>query len=162
MNNYVSMSAEKPFIQNIRHQLVDFYEGSLWVTEAFKTKVAPLPGEIALWKKPPFVYSIAGQVAHMAAWRNFVHQKIVHNDGFDIEDNSPQDWPPVNDWREVLKTFEKTQEYLLTDLHNFEAGRLDAIVPGRSYNFAHLLNGLVQHDLYHYGQIGTILAVIKR
>lgn len=156
------MIHDNHFNQNVKQQLVDFYEGALWVTEPFKIKVASLPESVALQKKEPFVYSIAGQVAHMAAWRNFVHQKISGNSAFNIEDNSPEDWPQVSDWSEVLRIFEQSQQDLLKDLDTFDLQRMNDIVPGRSYSFSYLLTGIVQHDLYHYGQIGTILAVFNR
>jgi hypothetical protein len=34
--------------------------------------------------------------------------------------------------------------------------RLEAIVPGRSYNFYHLFQGMIQHAVYHGGQVALL------
>jgi hypothetical protein len=47
---------------------------------------------------------------------------------------------------------------LLEAVSSFSESRLDETVPGASYSFYNMLHGLVQHDLYHAGQI----AIMKR
>jgi hypothetical protein len=52
----------------------------------------------------------------------------------------------------------ETGERLAGEIEAFDDARLSEIVPGREYDFYHLFHGVVQHSLYHAGQI----AILKR
>lgn len=41
-------------------------------------------------------------------------------------------------------------------IEDFGDEKLETIVPGRDYNFYHLFRGIVQHSLYHAGQIALL------
>ncbi len=43
-------------------------------------------------------------------------------------------------------------------IEGFADARLEEVVPGREYDFYYLFHGIVQHSLYHGGQI----AMLKR
>lgn len=49
----------------------------------------------------------------------------------------------------------KAQE-LETVIKTFDEARLRNTVPGRDYNFYFLFHGVVQHSLYHAGQIALL------
>ena len=46
-----------------------------------------------------------------------------------------------------------SQEALIHELSERNDSLLDEQVPGRSYNFYVLLQGIIQHDIYHLGQM---------
>ncbi len=98
----------------------------------------------------------------MLAWRNFVLQKLTGNDDFDIIDNSLDDWPEVNDWETLVKKFDECHFNILQAIQKFPPEKWDYKVPLRDYTFMYLINGILEHDYYHYGQIGSILAEITR
>ena len=47
-------------------------------------------------------------------------------------------------------------QHFITQLEKFDDAKLQAIVPGRPYDFYHLFHGIVQHSLYHGGQIAML------
>ena len=50
-----------------------------------------------------------------------------------------------------------SQEELITELEKREDDEfLEEIVPGREYDFYTMLHGILQHDLYHSGQISIL------
>jgi uncharacterized damage-inducible protein DinB len=85
----------------------------------------------------------------MASDKTFV---ILHAD---------QDWPSIkesdeNSWQKDLQVLENSQQALLLALNRMNDGNLGEIVSGREYTFYTLLHGIIQHDLYHIGQIALL------
>ena len=152
----------KAVIENILKQLDDFYNGRSWVTDKLGKKVFYLTSPVAFKKVAGHSHSVAELIVHINAWRNFGVQKLTGNDDFDIEDNSPGDWPGPADWNTIQKEFETCHQNLLTAIKNFPLEKWHAIVPLRSYSFLYLINGIVEHDYYHFGQINSLLAAIRR
>ncbi len=146
----------------IVRQLSDFYEEDNWVTENFKQKVLSISSGDALRNVNGHTHAIAALVAHMYTWRYFVLQKLTGNDSYDIKDNSEDDWPIVEDWHKLTQEFDDCHQALIKAIRSFPADRLDDIVPLRRYTFSYLINGILEHDFYHSGQIGSILAEINR
>jgi len=68
-----------------------------------------------------------------------------------------KDWPPVTgEWPAALGKIFTTAEALAQAIDAFPDSRLDDTVPGRDYNFYYLFHGIVQHSLYHAGQISLL------
>lgn len=151
----------KALTERVIKQLSDFYDGNSWVTDNFQKKILSLSDDVAMQKAQGSTHSIAALVCHTNAWRNFVLQKLTGNDSYDIEDNSVADWPLPTDWNAIRKEFETCHSDLINAINSFPVQKLNDTVPGRSYSFIYLLNGIVEHDYYHYGQIGAVLAAIK-
>jgi uncharacterized damage-inducible protein DinB len=152
----------KTVVERAKMQLAEFYNGDIWVTDNFKKKVLSIePGE-ALKKIQGHNHSVAQLVGHITAWRNFALQKLTGNNNYDIEDDSTVDWPEPNDWNVVCREFEVCHQNLLTAIENFPPDNWNSTVAGRDYSFIYLITGIIQHDYYHYGQIGSVLAGIKK
>jgi uncharacterized damage-inducible protein DinB len=70
----------------------------------------------------------------------------------------PQSWPPVGDtspdaWRAARERFEEVHRRLRRAVAEVSDSRLSETVPGRDYPLYLMLYGVVQHALYHAGQI---------
>jgi hypothetical protein len=63
-------------------------------------------------------------------------------------------------WTEATGHLFQTGERLALAIESFGDTRLEDIVPGRRYDFYHLLHGVVQHSLYHGGQIAMLKRVV--
>lgn len=150
------------FKQNIIHQLNEFYSGEQWVTENFQRKVAILDARTAMNKVKFFNHTICEIVNHMTAWRYFAVKKLNGDAEFDIIDNTAADWPEIDSWELTLNKFFQSQQDLISGLNHFSDDRWYDTVPGRPYDFAYLANGILQHDYYHYGQIGCLIAAQQK
>jgi uncharacterized damage-inducible protein DinB len=149
-------------VNSVIKQLEDFYKGDPWVTDNFRKKIRPIAEAEAILRIEGHNHSIAQLVSHITAWTNFGLQKLTGNNDFDIEDNSPADWPQDDDWDRVCSEFGTSHQNLLLAIRDFPSDRWNSKVPGRNYSFLYMINGIVQHDYYHYGQIGSVLAAIKK
>jgi hypothetical protein len=72
-----------------------------------------------------------------------------------------QDWPLVGntseqDWQRAVSSFFSTHLQLVEAIKAFSDDRLESTVPGRGYNFYHLFQGMIQHAVYHGGQIALL------
>ena len=152
----------KIVIEGVLKQLTDFNNGNSWVTDKLGEKVFSLSSSVALKKVDNYSHTVAEQLAHIIAWRNFAVQKLTGNSNFDIEDNSPSDWPEPPGWTTLGKEYETCHQNLIEAIKNFPVEQLNAKVPGRSYSFIYLINGIVEHDYYHFGQINSLVAAIKK
>jgi len=152
----------KAVVDRVRIQLQEFYDGDPWVTQNFKDKVLSIEPTDAFARLNGHSHTAAQLVSHMTAWRNFAVQKLTGNDDYDIEDNSEADWPVPDDWEAVCAEFETSQKRLLAAIDGFPLDGWSGKVPKRNYSFLYMINGIVQHDYYHSGQIGSLLAGIKK
>jgi hypothetical protein len=71
------------------------------------------------------------------------------------------DWPPVHDtseaaWQNALAALENGHENLRQTIRRLADTRLGDVVPGKNYSVYFMLHGLIQHDLYHAGQIALL------
>jgi uncharacterized damage-inducible protein DinB len=145
-------------ISHIKNQFQQFYNGGNWVTTGARQKLLELDPSIIDQKQPGHRHTIAELVLHITAWRKFVLARLKGDDDFDIEDNTESDWPAFTSWDKVLEQFTEIQQDLEEALTSLDEKRLEEIVAGRTYRYAHMLQGMIHHDYYHYGQIGTLAA----
>lgn len=95
-------------------------------------------------------------VNHMASWKMFIIKKLEGDAEFDVVGDlnfTKIDNPTAEDWQAAQKRLKRIHEELMDMLKMTEDSMLLEGVPGRSYNFFFLLTGIVNHDLYHLGQI---------
>jgi len=152
----------KSIVDRTKTQLVEFYNGNCWVTDNFSNRVLSLTQEIALKKIQGHSHSVAELVGHIVAWRNFAVQKLIGNNNYDIDDESDVNWSDQHDWNTLCSEFESIHKKLISAIENLPINKWNAKVSGRNYSFIYLICGIVQHDYYHYGQIGSVLAAIER
>src|SRR5258708_2517323 len=130
----------KALIERILKQLNDFYNGDSWVTDKLGIRVFSHTPAVVFKKVPGHSHSVAQQVAHINAWRNFAIQKLTGNDNFDIEDNSSADWPEPGEWNTLRTEFETGHQNLSAAIKNFPVNQLHSIVPLRNYSYLYLIN----------------------
>ena len=105
--------------------------------------------------------SIWELVLHIAAWDDAVLRRIG---GAAIQLTKQQDFPPVKDtspaaWRRTVSHLEQAHNQLIESVAGFPDSRLQDQVPGKTedyYDFYYMFSGIVQHELYHAGQIALL------
>ena len=109
----------------------------------------------------PATHSIAELVFHMTTWRIFAVRKLQGDTAFDIK-TKEKNWKIFSivdelEWEALQMELSLSQEELVSELEKRTSDEfLDQIVPGRNYSYYTMLHGLVNHDLYHAGQIALI------
>jgi uncharacterized damage-inducible protein DinB len=70
-------------------------------------------------------------------------------------------FPPVTDasdaaWQATLQALDASHRSLRDGIKNIDDARLEETTPGTRYSNYVLLHGVIQHDLYHAGQIALL------
>ena len=110
-------------------------------------------------------HSIWEILLHMTGWKREVSRRAL---GHEAAEPAHGDWPPIGEpteslWREAQADHLRAQRELLDILRGLSDATLDTKVPGNPAAFigaglsiAATLWGLVQHDVYHSGQIAIL------
>ena len=96
----------------------------------------------------------------MLTWAEFTLARLNGDKDMDLDTSEELDWreidPGEHTWEQGLKDYKKTHQLIIAALQKKDDKFLDTTVDFRSYDFRFLLNGLVQHNIYHLGQISYI------
>lgn len=109
--------------------------------------------------------TIADLVGHVIAWRNFAIARLDGRTDFGIEMNTEEDWPDCSGLSKttLLQQLADTQTALLSTLASLEDADLETTVPSQyGYNRGDLALGIMQHDIYHTGQINLLASLFKK
>ena len=98
---------------------------------------------------------------HIAAWDGAVLRRMG---GVAVTLSDAENFPPVVDasdgaWRMALAQVRQVHEELVAAVAALPDSRLNEMVPGKEgahYTFYYMLHGVVQHELYHAGQIALL------
>ena len=106
-------------------------------------------------------HSIAELVEHMISWRTFATKRLQGEEAFQVNDAT--NFPSSHTWEDTLKRLHQSQEELLKATKQFPEERLNELVPGNQFRYTYytLLHGIIQHDVYHLGQIALLKKVIE-
>jgi hypothetical protein len=152
-------------VDNIIRQLNELQEGSLWFDQFFKDKLDHLSDDDAFTRPIPEVHSVAEHVSHMLAWRK---ECVLRYKGRKTElMNSPADWKDNAELRKLGWTNLKNALYdSRTQLIELFTDQDDTFLETRfldtEYNFHYLIEGIIQLDLYHLGQIGVTIKLLNK
>jgi uncharacterized damage-inducible protein DinB len=73
-----------------------------------------------------------------------------------------QEWAePAIPWNELVARWNESRDRLEEKIRNFPLEDLAKQVPGRDYPYETLLHGIVQHAIYHSGQIAMVLSMLR-
>jgi uncharacterized damage-inducible protein DinB len=114
------------------------------------------------------VHTIWEIVLHVSCWER-VSRRRMHGE-FIVDVDAAEDWPPVPEsggtvseeaWYEAKVELEEESSRLLRAISKFDEGRLGEQVPGKADTYYELLHGVIQHDLYHAGQIALLKKILR-
>ncbi|MES2798325.1 MAG: DinB family protein [Bacteroidota bacterium] len=109
-------------------------------------------------------HSIAEIIHHMMAWRKFVIEKLIGNEAYEVWETD-LDWVKIpshneSEWQNLLAALVENQELLMQTISDKAEELLETKVESRNYNFRLMLNGIIQHDIYHIGQISIVRKLV--
>lgn len=137
------------------------FEGDAWHGDSVLELLAGVDAKTAAARPIPSAHSIWEILLHLSAWDGVVIRRIG---GAAVMPTDTENFPPVMDtseaaWGKAVGTVKKTHEELVRAVAGFPDSRLQEQVPGKKqdyYNFYYMFSGVVQHELYHAGQIALL------
>jgi uncharacterized damage-inducible protein DinB len=147
-------------IERIQDQLKRAFEGPAWHGPSIKEILNGVTAEQAHARPLRDAHSIWELVHHIAVWED-VGRRRLEGDPAEVPISSAEDWPPAQDvseaaWEKSKQALESSHHALVEAISRVAESRLDApVLEGKSTVYV-TLHGVIQHDLYHAGQIAIL------
>jgi uncharacterized damage-inducible protein DinB len=147
-------------VDRIGDQLKRAFEGEAWHGPSVLEIIEGITTQQASARPPGGAHSIWELVLHIAAWEGAIVRRL-NRDRAQL--SAEEDWPPVpattdEAWEQTKQMLLQGHYKLRSAIAGLEESRLDQpIIEGMSSVYVQL-HGIIQHDLYHAGQI----ALLKR
>jgi uncharacterized damage-inducible protein DinB len=161
-NGNVSVSEESETeAVRIADQLRRAFNGDAWHGDSVFEILQGVTAEQAAARPIAGAHTIWELVLHIRAWDGAVLRRLG---GIAVELTDAENFSPVADtsenaWRKTLADVRRVHQELVGAVAALPDSRLDEMVPGKEgahYTFYYMLHGVVQHELYHAGQIAIL------
>jgi uncharacterized damage-inducible protein DinB len=145
--------------ERIADQLRRAMQGEAWHGPSLREILAGVTAQQAAARPVAAAHSIWELVHHITAWERIVLRRMG---GETVKDVSTEvNWPPVFEtseaaWQRAMAALEESNRRLCDAIAQMPEERLRERVPGKQDSFYIELHGIVQHDLYHAGQIALL------
>ncbi len=149
----------KKEINKYIHDFEDIYNGEPFYGKPLVAIISKVDPQTVFQKPAAASHSVYEITRHLYAWRELLLKRLNGDKNVTIEMNSMDDWAPLPDsdaashWKELLKQLEQNQKELIRALNKITDEALDNPFAGSAYTLRIFLNGQIQHDIYHIGQI---------
>lgn len=146
-------------VERIVDQLKRAQEGPAWHGPSVHEALAGVTAGKAASKPISGAHSIWEIVLHIAAWERGVRMRVQA--GQRVELSNEEDWPPVKStdeaaWKETLSMLEDGHKTLRKIIGGLSDSRLEDILTDDRWTVYQTVYGVIQHDLYHAGQISLL------
>jgi uncharacterized damage-inducible protein DinB len=145
--------------KRLASQLRRSYEGIAWHGPSLRELLEGVTAERAAAKPVPGAHSIWELVHHIEAWELTALTTLQGQPYVSI--TGDEDWPPVREttaeaWKAAMERLQSTSSKLVETIRSTDDAKLGEMVEGKEFNYYFLLHGIVQHNLYHAGQIAIL------
>jgi uncharacterized damage-inducible protein DinB len=142
-------------IERILDQLNRAWGGPSWTGVEIQPLLDGITEDQSRAHPLPTVHSIIELVAHMSAWMDVVSLRLV---GKRKELTAEEDWRDGTQlsWPAAVAGMESAESKLCDAVARLDTDDLDHIVVGKEYTAYVMLHGVIQHNLYHAGQIAML------
>ena len=145
-------------------KIADAYRGATvkdaWYGPSLAELLAQTSPRLATTPPVPGAHSISELLQHLLLWNERVRN---------TSDATPlalwqaeKEWAELPiPWNELVARWNQSRDLLEERLRNFPLEDLQKQVPGRSYPYETMLDGIVQHTIWHTGQIAMISSMLR-
>ena len=147
-------------IQSIIRRIENVNSGEPWFGRAVFSILEEVDAKKVYTNPNNTGHSLIDLLYHMITWADFTLKRIEKDKINDLAAAEELDWrkidPKLHDWKKGVKEFKAIQNKILALLKKKEDSFLEGKVDYRQYNFRFLLNGMIEHNIYHLGQIAYL------
>ena len=153
-----------PGTERLLRQLKATYHGPSWHGPTLRELLADVKPEQAAQHGIASAHSIWEIVLHSAAWKRVVAERL---DGHKASLQGEADWPKVSDtsaeaWQASLAELDAAHDAVIQRVAELVDPDLDRQVPGQKASVYATVHGVMQHDIYHAGQIALLKKTVGR
>ena len=119
-----------------------------WYGPTIGEMLAEITPEMAVKKPAGASHTIAELLQHLLLWMP--------------KWEAEKEWAEAAiPWKELLQQWNRSRDLLEERMRNFPEADLGKQTPGRTYPYEYVLNGIVQHTIWHGGQIAMVRSMVK-
>ena len=156
--------------EKLTTQLIQILSGDPWYGSNVYDILAQISFEAAYEKPPGSIHNIAEIVLHMVAWTEEVMDRM---NGMTAGIPTSGDWPETGapdeqKWQNYFDDLKLVNVNLLGVIQNFPPEQWDDPINdernrelGTGVSYEALIEGLIQHHVYHSGQIALLLRITQ-
>ena len=157
-------------IKEITRQFLNIHRGRNWFGQSFQVKLQDLDDALYFERPYPGIHSVAELIAHGTAWRKDAVRKIQTGKGT-LTEASEEDWPEPDQlkkkgWDAIYQEYVESVDLFIQCLEDRNDEFLNEEYSDPEFNgnypYGFTINGIVQHDLYHLGQLGLVAKMLIR
>lgn len=156
----------KSRINKIISNFKTVYASEPWYGDSLQSILKNVNPKTIFSKAGENSHSIAELLAHIIDCRDFTLRSISGDDNSELSQTKSFNWKRIDNnentaWQSLLGALEKNQNEILNILQQSGDDLLDEKVHGKNYNNDFLLEGIIQHDIYHIGQISILNRILN-
>jgi hypothetical protein len=145
-------------IEFIGDQWQRAYAGEAWHGPSLQEILAGVTAEQALARPIAEGHCIWELTMHIGVWMSAARRRLA---GDTVQPTPQEDWPLIDGgspaaWQQTLAALQQEHTQLQAAICSLPESSLENQTPGKNYSLAFLLHGVVQHNLYHAGQIALL------
>ncbi len=152
-------------VSEIVSQFVTTYEGKPWYGSSITKILNDVTERVALWQPTENAHAIAQLVWHMTYWRQALIKKLEGDLDYKSSMESEDNWSRPEKisslgWSKILEQFQESQEKVVELLKEQDDSFLEKPYY-KAVTYREIITGILQHDIYHLGQIAYIKSIYK-
>jgi uncharacterized damage-inducible protein DinB len=145
-------------VERIRDQMNRAFAGEAWHGPAVQEILQGVTAQQAVAHAFAGAHSIWEIVLHIAAWERACKRRVA---GDRAQLSEAEDWPAVTAmdeqaWEQTREALRESHEELCDAVSRLDESRLDQPIIEDMSSVYVTLHGIVQHTLYHAGQIAIL------
>ncbi|CAN5352656.1 hypothetical protein BH09BAC6_BH09BAC6_15790 [soil metagenome] len=156
--------------EKLQQELKNVLSGNPWYGPSVYDIIEQVSFEAAFERPPGAAHNIAEIVLHMLAWTEEVMDRM---NGLSAQLPSSGDWPETGTpdeqkWQNYVNDLKLVNVNLLGLIAGFEEDQWTEPYkdernsdPGAAVSYEALINGLIQHHIYHAGQIALLTRIMR-
>jgi uncharacterized damage-inducible protein DinB len=157
--NIMGTPADVNEIARLSDQLERGYRGDAWHGTPLRSLLTGVDAAVAAERQVSGVHSIWELTSHITFWMDAVRRRLA-GEVLSLQDGD--DWAVIDSrnsfrWRDTLAALDASHEHLLAAVSALSPADLERVVPVMGYTNYVMLHGVLQHNLYHAGQIAMLL-----
>ena len=139
--------------ERLLEQLNRAWGGQAWYGPALRDLLDGLTDEQVTKKPVAGGHSIVELAAHIGTWMDAVAHRIATTEAVLT---TVEDWPVRGNWSATLEELEHAQSRLVDAVARLSTDQLNQTVPGKKHSIYEDVIGVIEHNVYHAGQIAMI------
>lgn len=141
-------------VSRIAEQFSRAWDGNAWHGPPIAPLLASIDDRTARYLPAEGAHTIHGLATHITFWLDAALRRLGGERY--LPESGDWDLPPGETWDQTVGRLERKYVELLAAIEATPDSRLAESVSGMEYNVYVLLHGVLQHTLYHAGQIAML------